>query len=366
MSKKFEKAVIELVPSRPEFAEHWLEWRAQANTIRYNPIAQSTVEELRERMERMGMDFSDLAAADEFQYFFRLGQELVGSATLKNISQTMAYGEIGYQIAEKFQGQGVGTKSIASFVAKIFSETRLRRLMAYVAEDNIASCRLLEKVGFVKEGLLREHYLIDAKPTNEVVYAILRADWERSHEAAAPVRIEQPRLETARLILEPYKESDLPDVLKYASHPDVSRYVPWEFHKTLEDTKSFYKFIMQSTRKTRGRLFFVFAVRLKETGRVIGSFDFKNITPSCGQIDYALGYENWNKGLITEAAEAVKCWAFNTLPEMVRLQAFCVCENVGSARVMEKIGMQKEGIRRKAFVLKGQPVNITDYALIRD
>jgi len=178
--------------------------------------------------------------------------------------------------------------------------------------------------------------------------------------------INQPTLETKRLILEPYKDSDLPDILAYASHPEVPKYVPWEAHKTIEDSQKFLDFVRQSTHTVRGKLFFVFAIRYKASGRVIGSIDFKNVNQFTGQIDYALGYENWGKGIMSEAARAISDWAFSNLPEMVRLQAFCVSENIGSSRVMEKIGMSREGMRRKAFVLKGMPVDLTDYAIIKD
>jgi len=180
------------------------------------------------------------------------------------------------------------------------------------------------------------------------------------------IHIPQPTLETARLKLMPYSEDDLNDILAYASHPEVPRFVPWEQHKTLEDSKKFLQFIRSSTSTVKGRLFFVFAIRLKETGRVIGSIDFKNINSRCGQIDYALGYDFWNKGIVSEAATRIRDWSFETLPEMVRLQAFCVAANKGSRRVMEKIGMQHEGLRRKAFNLKGQTVDLADYSVIRE
>lgn len=178
--------------------------------------------------------------------------------------------------------------------------------------------------------------------------------------------IAQPTIETKRLVLERYTDADVLDILKYASHPEVARFVPWDAHKTTEDARKFLVFIEQNTRQMRGELFFVFAIRLKQTGRVIGSIDFKNINPLCGQIDYALGFDHWGQGIMSEAATAVRDWAFASLPEMVRLQAFCAAENMRSSRVMEKIGMNREGVRRKVFALKGTPVDLTDYAIIRD
>lgn len=176
--------------------------------------------------------------------------------------------------------------------------------------------------------------------------------------------IDQPVLETARLVLEPYKETDLQDILAYASHPDVAKYVPWEAHQSLDDSRSFLNYVAEKTQRERGKLFFVFAVRMKETGKVIGSIDFKNVYPHSGQIDYALGIDYWRKGIMSEAAMAVRDWAFGTLPELIRLQAFAVSDNVGSLRVMEKLGMVREGVRRKAFLLKGRPVDLVDYAIV--
>ena len=72
----------------------------------------------------------------------------------------------------------IGTRAVNLFVSKILLETEIRRLFAYVAEDNVPSRKLLEKVGFIQEGICREHYIINGIPTNEVLYGCLRSDWE--------------------------------------------------------------------------------------------------------------------------------------------------------------------------------------------
>lgn len=128
-------------------------------------------------MSRARSSLTDLKAADEFLFFIRTGGELVGTVTLKNISHSMGYGELGYGVAEEHHGKGIATAAVRALVARIFTETSLRRLVAYVAEGNVASCRVLEKLGFVREGVCREHYLINGTPTNEVLYAMLRREW---------------------------------------------------------------------------------------------------------------------------------------------------------------------------------------------
>ena len=103
---------------------------------------------------------------------------VVGHVLLKNLNHMMSHGEIGYGISEAHQGRGLASLAVAQFVAKIFRETALRKLIAIVHEKNEASCKLLERIGFKREGLLREHHLINGLPTNQVFFGLLRKDLE--------------------------------------------------------------------------------------------------------------------------------------------------------------------------------------------
>ncbi|HEY8269858.1 MAG TPA: GNAT family protein [Pseudobdellovibrionaceae bacterium] len=178
--------MISLVPTSPQYAELWQQWRQEPNSIHYNPIVGSDLEGLRRRMQSCSSDLSNLKAAEEFQFFIQWTGQLVGTVSLKNVSFMMSYGEIGYGVGEEYQGKGIGSEGIRTFVSKIFSETSLRRLFAYVAEDNFASRRLLEKNGFEQEGICREHYIINGTPTNEVLYGLLRQDWEKGNKFSSP------------------------------------------------------------------------------------------------------------------------------------------------------------------------------------
>lgn len=169
----------ELIPAHPSFAELWMQWRAEAHTVRHNPLAPGvTVERLRERLAQSCSDLRDLSAATEFSFFARVDGEVAASLTVKP-NLMMGTAEIGYTVGEKFQGRGVGTAVVHALVEKIFAETRLRRLVALVAEGNVPSRRLLQRIGFVEEGTLREHYVINGVPTNEIFYGLLRSDYQR-------------------------------------------------------------------------------------------------------------------------------------------------------------------------------------------
>ena len=88
----------------------------------------------------------------------------------------MLTAEIGYLVAPQARGKGLATYGVRTLADLCFQKTPLRKLIAFVHEDNEPSRRVLEKLGFKAEGLLREHYLVAGKPANEVIYGLLRGD----------------------------------------------------------------------------------------------------------------------------------------------------------------------------------------------
>lgn len=82
------------------------------------------------------------------------------------------------------------------------------------------------------------------------------------------LRLYNPTLETERLILRKLKISDDKDIFEYAKDPEVSRYVTWEPHKSIEDARAFINWNLE--RYNKGEIG-EWAIELKETGRVIGS-----------------------------------------------------------------------------------------------
>ena len=175
----------------------------------------------------------------------------------------------------------------------------------------------------------------------------------------------QPTLPTERLILERFKESDLQDILDYASDPKVAETTSWKPHTSLEDSRKYFDWIEENTSLTPGKLFLVWGIREKESNKVIGSIDFKNAFSHSAQFDYAIGSLYWNKGYVTEAAKAILSWALEANPEIVRIQTYCIASNIGSRRVMEKCGLEFESIRKKFIKVKGRIVDTAHYALVR-
>ncbi|HZS28246.1 MAG TPA: GNAT family N-acetyltransferase [Candidatus Angelobacter sp.] len=169
---------LKLLPYEPAFLQSFIEWRNQPLSVRHNHLKEMTKDEIAKMLEMAGNDLSDLRKYESYRWFVAAdGEGVVGSVSLKNISHSMGYGEIGYGFAESHHGKGIATAAVRLLMEKIFRETNLRKLLAYVHEENIASCRVLEKLGFQEEGLLREHYLILGTPVNEILYRLLKHEW---------------------------------------------------------------------------------------------------------------------------------------------------------------------------------------------
>jgi RimJ/RimL family protein N-acetyltransferase len=172
-------ASLSLVPMRPEHAELWAAWRAEPTTRRYNPVAESPLESLRVRLGGWDGRLIDLGR-EEYRYLVQLGTEPVGTAALLAPSWRLGFSEIGYLIGEQHQGRGYGKRAVELLVDLAFAQSRLRRLQALVSVENVPSQRILDRLGFTREGRLRSHFLVEGRPVDELVFGLLREEWRRA------------------------------------------------------------------------------------------------------------------------------------------------------------------------------------------
>lgn len=161
-------------PADPNLAEFFYEHRQDPVNLRHNPLIPSTIEMLRERLSKASSDWNKFESAESLFWFLECDSQLVGIASIQNINRMMLTAEIGYGISPEFRGKGLVTVAVQSMTKNAFESTKLRKLIALVHDQNVASQRVLEKVGYKKEGLLREHFLINGEPANEIIYGILR------------------------------------------------------------------------------------------------------------------------------------------------------------------------------------------------
>jgi [ribosomal protein S5]-alanine N-acetyltransferase len=173
-----------------------------------------------------------------------------------------------------------------------------------------------------------------------------------------------PELETERLLLRKMRLEDARAMFAYASDPEVTRYVLFDTHRSIEDSVAFLRFAVEGYE--RGD-FGGWGVVLKDSGAFVGTcgVDYGYAPEHArAELGYVLSREHWGKGLMPEAVRAVIRFGFGRMA-LNRIQARCIAENTASARVMEKAGMTYEGTLREYELIKGAYRDMKFYSILR-
>jgi RimJ/RimL family protein N-acetyltransferase len=160
-------------------------------------------------------------------------------------------------------------------------------------------------------------------------------------------------LHTDRLILREFITADWQAVLAYQRDPRYLQYYDWA-DRTPGDAQRFVQmFLDQQEEQPRRK--FQLAVVLKGTGQLIGNCGIRQASVEAHEAD--IGYElspvYWGHGYATEAARAIVQFGFVEL-KVHRIWSWCIADNVASAHVLEKLGLNLEGRLREKEYFKGR------------
>ena len=114
----------------------------------------------------------------------RLGIELtgqtrlIGTCTLFNLSEQCRRAELGYALASAAGGKGLMHEALTSLLSHAFEQLAFNRIEADVDPRNIRSERTLERLGFRREGLLRERWIVNDEISDSHFYGLLRREWQ--------------------------------------------------------------------------------------------------------------------------------------------------------------------------------------------
>lgn len=155
-----------------------------------------------------------------------------------------------------------------------------------------------------------------------------------------------------RMMLREVQENDWEGIHDYASKEPACRYQTWD-PNTVDETKVFVKEALADA-KRNPRTRYMFVINKFEEDKVIGAVEIKisDIHNRAGEIGYILNPSSWGNGFATEAARLAVGFGFKVL-NLHRIYATCNPENAGSIRVLEKVGLIKEGTMRHHLKMKG-------------
>lgn len=280
-----------------------------------------------------------------------LDGKVVGNVELElNPIRTVA--ELGYDIARPHWGKGLAAEAGRAVVEWGFREFRVAKVAAYANLRNRQSWRVMEKLGMTREGVFRGGWRHRGQLSDSVAYGVLRGEWQSQAGPLPPVPVPQderaadrgelPELRTERLLLRRFAPGDVDDVLEYARDPEWAEYllnsVPQPY--TRRNAEEFI------ARKIRASAEAAPTWGIVLDGAVVGGIGLDiDSRRDTGEMHYGLGRSDWGRGLMPEAAGAVVDWGFGERG-LAKVSAHADLRNGRSWRVMEKLGMSREGVRR--------------------
>jgi RimJ/RimL family protein N-acetyltransferase len=113
----------------------------------------------------------------------QVDDEVIGTSTLFHIESNNYRAEIGYALGRAHWGKGYMQEALKALLGYAFGELNLERIEADVDPRNEASIRTLERLGFQKEGYLRERWKVNGEVQDAIIYGLLRREWEAEARA---------------------------------------------------------------------------------------------------------------------------------------------------------------------------------------
>ena len=173
-------------------------------------------------------------------------------------------------------------------------------------------------------------------------------------------------LNTNRLILRRITLDDASNMFNnWASNKNVTKYMTWDGHKSVEETKMIISSWINSYSK---ETFYHWVIELKEINEVIGTISVVDKKEDVGEVElgYCISEAYWNKGLMSEAVKEVIKFFF----EEVKANRVCAShakENPSSGKVMKKCNMTYEGTLRQAVKAScGKICDLVCYSILKD
>jgi [ribosomal protein S5]-alanine N-acetyltransferase len=168
-------------------------------------------------------------------------------------------------------------------------------------------------------------------------------------------------IETERLILRAYRFEDVSDVLAYADDEEWGRYlevVPYPYKRNDAERFLARQVLLNRIEHASWAVIYEGAV----VGGINIRFWFDHVL---GEMGWSISRSLWNRGLMTEAGKAVLDAAFSTYPSLRRVRAVADARNGASHRVMEKLGMTREGTLRQNRLVKGGLIDDVWFGILR-
>jgi len=172
------------------------------------------------------------------------------------------------------------------------------------------------------------------------------------------------KFQTERLLISPISLSDLDKIHSLHSLPETDKFNTLGIPENINQTEKIIEDWIEKNSNPEKRNF-TFKVELLENKLFIGLISLNLGKPKFknAEVWYKFHFDFWNKGYATESLNRILTFGFEEL-KLHRIEAGCAVDNIGSIRTLEKVGMLKEGRKRKVLPLKNGWSDTFEYAIL--
>ena len=172
-----------------------------------------------------------------------------------------------------------------------------------------------------------------------------------------------PTITTERLVLRKFEESDVEDLFRLRTDPDVMLYINKE-----EQTREIVaNVIKQITTNWEHNDSINWAICLRDDPRLIGNFGFWRVDKyhHRAEIGYLLDKIHWRKGYLNELMQVALDYAFNVM-KLHSIEAVINPDNDASRNLLQKFGFQQEAYFKENYYFKGEFIDSAVFSLLKE
>jgi [ribosomal protein S5]-alanine N-acetyltransferase len=356
---KIETNRLTLRPINQTDKEKVFEYRSDKETNRYQGWIPETIQDVEFFIGKVAKQINEPETWFQFVIIEKNSEKIIGDLGVHFFGEENLQAEIGCTLNKHFQSRGYASESVESVIEYLFNDLKKHRIITSIDPENMNSIKLVERIGFRREAHFVESLFINGTWVDDVVYAITKKDWDK--RKALTKDSEFPSLTTDRFVLRQFNSTDLENVFKGLSHPDVIKYYGISFD-SLEATKEQIIWFSDLEKNETG---IWWAICTKEELTFIGAGGLNDLDKENqkAEIGFWLLPENWGKGIMKELMPVICSYGFQYLG-LHRIEGFVDSENRNCINGLKRLDFVFEGTMRDCEIKNGKYVSIDIYSVI--
>jgi RimJ/RimL family protein N-acetyltransferase len=167
-----------LRPIEKEDNEQIFSYRSDSETNKYQGWIPKTLNDVNEFISKNPDEINKPETWFQLVIIEKSTNKIIGDIGIHFIDSDNFQSEIGCTLSKEYQGKGFATETMRATVDYLFKKLYKHRIVTSIDPQNIDSIKLVERIGFRKEGHFKESLLIDGKWVDDIVYALLDREWK--------------------------------------------------------------------------------------------------------------------------------------------------------------------------------------------